>query len=293
MMMERMLEMLMAMMQGGNQMGGNPYGPPMGGQTRCQGGAPGGMAWPGECGQLRATMAPIWGETMARAEATRSTRPVSATRGCQLVERRPGTRWNSPIPGGNEHRYRWVWFLPRRPLSSEPDQHAFVQWFFAQRRQHALPRLASSTGQEIRRQAGDLALVKNGDKMSPAIFGDVGPRNKLGEGSTRLAQNLGINSDPNRGGKEGGVQYMVFPGSGRGVQWNSQNTTTDALWSRVNALTGGGVGFLGRQGKEASEASAYQGLSPGCIPGPWPGDRREGQSFWRQSFRRVEFCSTQ
>lgn len=94
------------------------------------------------------------------------------------------------------------------------------------------PQLAKQYGVK----PGDLALVRHGDKVSPAIFGDVGPRNKLGEGSTRLAANLGINTDPNRGGTDKGVQYVVFPGSGRGVHNTDQNTTTQALWDRINAL---------------------------------------------------------
>jgi hypothetical protein len=83
---------------------------------------------------------------------------------------------------------------------------------------------------------GDLCMVRHGDKVSPAIFGDVGPRNKLGEGSTCLAQNLGINSDPNRGGTSGGVEYTVFPGSGRGQHNTNENTTTQALWDRIHHL---------------------------------------------------------
>jgi hypothetical protein len=92
------------------------------------------------------------------------------------------------------------------------------------------PQLAKQYGVK----PGDLALVKYRGRVSPAVFGDVGPRNKLGEGSTRLAANLGINTDPNRGGTDGGVEYQVFPGSGRGVRWTHENTTTAALWDRIN-----------------------------------------------------------
>ena len=83
---------------------------------------------------------------------------------------------------------------------------------------------------------GDLALVKYRGKVSPAVFGDVGPRRKLGEGSTRLAANLGINTDPNKGGIGGGVEYQVFPGSGRGIKWTHENTTTEALWQRLQSM---------------------------------------------------------
>lgn len=97
------------------------------------------------------------------------------------------------------------------------------------------PQLAKQYGVKL----GDLCLVRNGDKVSPAIFGDVGPRNKLGEGSVRLAQNLGINASPTRGGTSGGVEYQVFPGSGRGVKLTNENTSTEALWERVRGLQQG------------------------------------------------------
>jgi hypothetical protein len=65
---------------------------------------------------------------------------------------------------------------------------------------------------------GDFAAVinkKNG-KISYAIFADVGPAGKLGEGSIALANNLGIYSSPKDGGADEGVIYIVFPGSGNG-----------------------------------------------------------------------------
>lgn len=94
------------------------------------------------------------------------------------------------------------------------------------------PQLAKQLGAK----PGDLALVRYKGKVSPAIFGDVGPRNKLGEGSTRLAKNLGINSNPNTGGIDGGVEYQIFPGSGRGIRWSDENTTTEALWQRIRSM---------------------------------------------------------
>jgi len=65
---------------------------------------------------------------------------------------------------------------------------------------------------------GDLAMVtnlKNG-KTSFAIFADVGPRGKIGEGSVALAHALGINDDPRHGGTNSSIAYLVFPRSGLG-----------------------------------------------------------------------------
>jgi hypothetical protein len=65
---------------------------------------------------------------------------------------------------------------------------------------------------------GDFAAVinkKNG-KLAYAIFADIGPAGKLGEGSIALANNLGIYSSPKDGGADEDIIYLVFPGSGNG-----------------------------------------------------------------------------
>lgn len=65
---------------------------------------------------------------------------------------------------------------------------------------------------------GDFSIVLNqrNGKTSYAIFGDVGPSDRIGEGSMALAENLGIRSDARNGGARGGIVYLVFPGSGNG-----------------------------------------------------------------------------
>lgn len=63
-------------------------------------------------------------------------------------------------------------------------------------------------------QLGDIAAVRYNGKVAFAVFADVGPRHKLGEGSIALAQELGIPANPRTGGVRGGVEYLVFPGSG-------------------------------------------------------------------------------
>jgi hypothetical protein len=65
---------------------------------------------------------------------------------------------------------------------------------------------------------GDFAVVFNqrNGKSSYAIFGDVGPSDRIGEGSIALAENLDIRSDARNGGARSGIVYLVFPGSGNG-----------------------------------------------------------------------------
>lgn len=68
-------------------------------------------------------------------------------------------------------------------------------------------------------RVGDLAAVVNTatGKVAYAVVADVGPKDKLGEGSIALAQALGVkDASPKRGGVRSGVVYVVFPGSSTG-----------------------------------------------------------------------------
>ena len=64
---------------------------------------------------------------------------------------------------------------------------------------------------------GDIAAVRYNGKVEFAVFADVGPPQNLGEGSMALAQALGINDSPTRGGVQHGVEYIIFPRSGDGT----------------------------------------------------------------------------
>jgi hypothetical protein len=65
---------------------------------------------------------------------------------------------------------------------------------------------------------GDLALVINTrtNAMSGAVFADGGSTQKVGEGSIKLAANLGLPADPRKAGATDGVIYVLFPGSSTG-----------------------------------------------------------------------------
>jgi hypothetical protein len=78
--------------------------------------------------------------------------------------------------------------------------------------------LPGGMARQIGARPGDFAAVfnqRNGNS-SFAIFGDVGPFDRIGEGSVALAENLGIRSDARNGGARRGILYLVFPGSGNG-----------------------------------------------------------------------------
>jgi hypothetical protein len=78
--------------------------------------------------------------------------------------------------------------------------------------------LPGGMARQLGARPGDFAVVSNkrNGKNSYAIFADVGPYDRIGEGSVALAENLGIRSDARNGGSHGGVVYLVFPGSGNG-----------------------------------------------------------------------------
>jgi len=78
--------------------------------------------------------------------------------------------------------------------------------------------LPGGMARQLGARPGDFAAVFNqrNGMTSYAIFGDVGPYDRIGEGSVALAENLGIRSDARNGGARGGIVFLVFPGSGNG-----------------------------------------------------------------------------
>ena len=76
--------------------------------------------------------------------------------------------------------------------------------------------LPGGLARELEARPGDFAAVFNlqNGKNTYAIFGDIGPFDRIGEGSMALAENLGIRSDARNGGARRGILYLVFPGSG-------------------------------------------------------------------------------
>src|SRR3954451_18431427 len=59
---------------------------------------------------------------------------------------------------------------------------------------------------------GSVAAVIYNNKVVYAVFADEGPNNIIGEASYATAKALGINPDPENGGVDSGVTFIVFPG---------------------------------------------------------------------------------
>jgi hypothetical protein len=74
---------------------------------------------------------------------------------------------------------------------------------------------------DLGEKLGDYGLAYNTRTMdnNGAIYADIGPKGKLGEGSIALARSLGLNADPKTGGAESHmICYWFVPGSGKGWQ---------------------------------------------------------------------------
>jgi hypothetical protein len=67
---------------------------------------------------------------------------------------------------------------------------------------------------EFAPQLGDYAVVVSGNRLLPAIVGDYGPREKVGEASLRIAKEINPKSTPyQRPESDLEISYFIFPGS--------------------------------------------------------------------------------
>jgi hypothetical protein len=104
--------------------------------------------------------------------------------------------------------------------------------------------LPGGMARQLGARPGDFAVVFNqrSGKSSFAIFGDVGPPDRIGEGSVALAENLGIRSDARNGGARRGILFLVFPGSGNGrprpiEEINAESEKLLQSWGATPQLT--------------------------------------------------------
>jgi hypothetical protein len=83
-------------------------------------------------------------------------------------------------------------------------------------------------------KVGDYAVVIHGDKMFPALVGDVGPADKAGEASLRIAKEISGSANPmNRPVSDLKATYLIFPGSGD-MPWGPPDL--DKIHERCDAL---------------------------------------------------------
>jgi hypothetical protein len=90
---------------------------------------------------------------------------------------------------------------------------------------------------------GDYAVVIYGDSIYPAIVGDVGPPDKTGEASLRVAKEIGANASPtNRTVNDLKATYLIFPGTAE-AQFGPPDLDKihDRCEALVNEIGGAGV----------------------------------------------------
>jgi hypothetical protein len=74
--------------------------------------------------------------------------------------------------------------------------------------------MARQTGHPFGPRVGDLAVVIARGRLYPAIFGDIGPSDQLGEASLRIAQAVDPRATPERSPIDNlEITYLVFPGT--------------------------------------------------------------------------------
>lgn len=83
-------------------------------------------------------------------------------------------------------------------------------------------------------KVGDYAVVIYGEAIYPAVVGDVGPPDKAGEASLRIAKEIGANASPtNRPVNDLKVTYLIFPGT---VEAQFGPPDLDKIHDRCEAL---------------------------------------------------------
>jgi hypothetical protein len=91
-------------------------------------------------------------------------------------------------------------------------------------------------------KVGDYAVVIHGDKIYPALVGDVGPADKAGEASLRIAKEISGSANPmNRPVSDLKVTYLIFPGTAE-TPWGPPDL--EKIHQRCEALVNeiGGAG---------------------------------------------------
>ncbi len=126
-------------------------------------------------------------------------------------------------------------------------------------------------------KVGDLAVVIYGDAIYPAIVGDVGPSDKAGEASLRIAKEISANANPMyRPVSDLAVTYLIFPDSAETPfgppDLDKMHERCDAL---VNEIGGAGVPL-----------HKWENIIP-PPPTPTPIPRRHPRRARRRRLRRT------
>ena len=121
--------------------------------------------------------------------------------------------------------------------------------------------MARQNGHPYQPKLGDYAVVLANDRLYPAIFGDIGPNDRAGEASLRLAQAIDPRATPQRSPvNDLKITYLVFPGSADGP---AAPPDLGHLRQRCQAL-------LNEIGGSKLDLAEWANLIPAPTPGPTP-----------------------
>jgi len=96
-----------------------------------------------------------------------------------------------------------------------------------------VPYFVLPSGFGCRCHLGDLGVVFHGEHSSGAVYADVGPSGKIGEGSVALLVALGIYGGMMIGHDAEDVEFLLFPGSRAAPPWPQ---TLDGIHFGAEAL---------------------------------------------------------
>jgi hypothetical protein len=111
-------------------------------------------------------------------------------------------------------------------------------------------------------RGGSVAAVVHDDQVQYAVVGDTGPSHIIGEASYATAEGLGISPDPQSGGTDSGVTYIVF----RDSQVSPVESHAAAVAEGERLALRFVEGSEGTEESEESEGASGRG-------GPFPGGR--------------------
>jgi len=124
--------------------------------------------------------------------------------------------------------------------------------------------------QEFAPQLGDYAVVVSGQKLLPAIVGDYGPYEKMGEASLRIAKEINEKATPYvRPESDLEISYFIFAGSAEKPfgppdyrRWHDRCTE---LLAEIGGL---GEGYVLHQWEDRLQAKAAAALAAAGAAGP-------------------------
>ena len=119
-------------------------------------------------------------------------------------------------------------------------------------------------------KVGDYAVVIHGEAIYPALVGDVGPAEKAGEASLRIAKEISGSANPmSRPVSDLKVTYLIFPGTGD-TPWGPPDL--DKIHARCEALINeiGGAGVALHKWENIIPPPPTPTPSPTPTPTPSP-----------------------